>query len=65
MQKIFGDKPLEGSCPPCDWNELKKAAHAFEQLDVAHRWKDGSPALGDWTLAARKTLGDGGAIDLT
>ena len=31
---------------------------------VPHRWKDGSPALGAWTLAARKTLGHGGVIDL-
>lgn len=65
MQRIFGDKEIDGACPPCDWNDLKNAAHAFEALDVPHRWKDGSRALGDWTLAARKTLSEGGVIDLT
>lgn len=64
MQKIFSDKTLEGSCPPCDWSGLKKVAHACEELDVPHRWKDGSPALGDWTLAVRKALSSGGVIDL-
>lgn len=65
IQRIFGDKDLEGARPPCDWKDLKNAAHAFEELDVPHRWKDGSPALGNWTLAARKTLSAGGVIDLT
>jgi hypothetical protein len=65
MQKIFSDKTLKGSCPPCDWNDLKNAAQACEELDVPHRWKDGSPALGDWTLAARRTLSSGGVVDLT
>ena len=65
MQKIFSEKVLDGSCPPCDWNELKNAAQACEELDVPHRWKDGAAALGDWTLAARKTLRGGGVIDLT
>jgi hypothetical protein len=64
MQKIFSDKAVEGSCPPCDWNGLKNKAQAFEELDVPHRWNTGSPALGKWTLAARKTLKDGGKIDL-
>ncbi len=65
MQKIFRDKALDGACPPCDWSDLKKAAHVFEELDVPHRWTDGSPALGTWTLAARKSLSNGGVIDLT
>jgi len=64
MQKIFGDKAVEGSCPPCDWATLKQKAQACEELDVPHRWNDGSAALGQWTLAARKTLRDGGKIDL-
>lgn len=64
MQKIFGDKTLTGSCPPCDWTELKAKAHACEELDSPHRWSDGCPALGAWTLIARKTLMNGGAIDL-
>ena len=66
MQRIFGDKEVEGACPPYDWEDLKNnAAHAFEELDVPHRWKDGSPVLGDWTLAARKILSAGGVINLT
>ena len=64
MQKIFSDKTLEGSSPPCDWNDLKTVAQSCEELNVPHRWKDGSPALGAWTLAARKTLSSGGVIDL-
>lgn len=64
MQKIFSDKTLQGSCPPCDWDGLKQKAQAAEELDFPHRWIDGSPALGAWTLAARKTLSAGGAIDL-
>ena len=56
MQRIFGDKEVEGACPPCDWKDLKDAAHAFEELDVPHRWRGGSLALGEWTLAARKTV---------
>ena len=50
MQKIFSDKELDGACPPCDWNDLKNAAHACEELDVPHRWKDGSPRA--WRLDA-------------
>jgi len=65
MQKIFAEKALDGSCPPCEWNDLKKAAHACEELDVPHRWKGGSSDLGAWTLAVRKTLSTGGVIDLT
>lgn len=65
MQRIFRDKHVEGACPPCNWDELRNAAQSYEVLDVAHRWKDGSPGLGEWTLAARKTLSDGGVIDLT
>jgi DNA helicase-2/ATP-dependent DNA helicase PcrA len=64
MQKIFGDKTLDGSCLPCDWNVLKTKAHAYEELDFPHRWKDGCPALGTWTLAARKALMSGNPLDL-
>ncbi len=65
MQRIFGDKKVDGACPPCDWAALKDAAQAFEELDTPHRWKSGSATLGDWTLEARKTLRTGGTIDLT
>jgi hypothetical protein len=64
MQKIFGAKTLAGSFPPCDWTELKTSAQACEELDFPHRWNEGSPALGAWTLMARKTLMDGRPVDL-
>lgn len=59
MQKVFGDS--------CDWNwkDLSGQAHAFEQLDVPHRWANGCPHLGRWTLKAREALKTGGKVDLT
>lgn len=64
MQRIFSEKAVAGSAPACDWGALKGQSHACEELDFPHRWKDGCPALGAWTLAARKTLKDGGTLDL-
>jgi hypothetical protein len=64
MQDIFNEEPLEGSCPPCDWNELKRKAHAFEELGFPHRWVKGCPALGAWILTARNALKTGGQVDL-
>lgn len=64
MQDIFNEKPLVGSCPPCDWNELKRKAQAFEELDFPHRWVKGCPALGDWILMTRNALKAGGKVDL-
>jgi UvrD-like helicase C-terminal domain/AAA domain len=64
MQNIFTEKPLEGAGPPCDWNELKRKAHAFEELDFPHRWVKGCPALGAWVLTARNALKTGGKVDL-
>ena len=64
MQDIFEEKPLAASCPPCDWNELKTKAHAFERLDFPHRWVKGCPALGEWILEARTALMTGGKVDL-
>lgn len=46
------------------WNSLKNAG-AFTELEHPHRWKDGSPELGQWVLRARETLRTGGSIDLT
>jgi UvrD/REP helicase N-terminal domain len=63
MQKIFG-KNLDGASPAYDWDELKKSAHASEDLDFPHRWKKGCPDLGKWTLAARNALKGGGKLDL-
>lgn len=65
MQRIFKDKAVKGSNPAWNWEQLKTLADAVEKLDYPHRWKDGCPALGAWTLEARKTLRAGGAIDLT
>ena len=64
MQDIFNDKPLEGSCPPCDWNDLKKRAQAVEELDFPHRWMKSCPALGVWMLSARNALKTGSKVDL-
>jgi hypothetical protein len=64
MQKIFGDNGVPGSCPPCDWNQLKTSAHACEELDNPHRWTTGCTELGQWTLKAREVLKAGGQVDL-
>ena len=64
MQRIFKEKTLDGSSPPCDWGVLCSRAQAFERLDHPHRWKDGSRDLGNWTLRARELLRNGGRIDL-
>jgi hypothetical protein len=64
MQKIFKESARVSGCAPCDWDQLTRQAHAFEQLDFPHRWTGGCPQLGQWTLAARATLKTGGTIDL-
>jgi hypothetical protein len=64
MQKIFKDRTVRGTCPPCDWNNFTSQAQAFEQLDTPHRWSTGCSELGQWTLTARASLKAGGAIDL-
>jgi DNA helicase-2/ATP-dependent DNA helicase PcrA len=64
MQKIFKERARVSTCVPCDWDGLTRQAHAFEQLDVPHRWTSGCPQLGQWTLAARRALKTGGTIDL-
>ena len=55
---------LKGSHPPWEWEQLKDAADEFVELECPHRWKDGCPRLGEWTLNARKLLKSGGRIDL-
>jgi len=64
MQKIFRERFVLGVNPPCDWPQFIGQAQAFEQLDNPHRWSNGCPELGKWTLAARATLKAGGRIDL-
>lgn len=64
MQKIFRERASVTSCPPCDWDALTRQAELFEHLDFPHRWSDGCPDLGQWTLTARSALKTGGSIDL-
>ncbi|HEY5339189.1 MAG TPA: UvrD-helicase domain-containing protein, partial [Rhizomicrobium sp.] len=64
MQRIFREKTLTGSRPAWQWGDLVTSAQIHEQLDTPHRWKDGCPLLGQWTLRARATLMAGGTIDL-
>lgn len=46
------------------WADLCKRANRVEVLDHPHRWKDGSPELGQWILKARRTLQNGQPVDL-
>ena len=64
MQRIFDETTTGGTFAPCDWDSLKDQADALAQLDTPHRWSDGCQDLGRWTLAARRTLRAGGAVDL-
>lgn len=64
MQKIFSEKFVADSTRIYDWSDLTKKAHAFEQLDVPHRWASGCHELGKWVLYARELLKAGQSIDL-
>lgn len=64
MQRIFKEKVLAGSCPPCDWDALVSRAQVPERLDYPHRWDNGCPDLGKWTLNARERLKANERIDL-
>jgi hypothetical protein len=64
MQKVFPLREYAGGCAQLDWTALTHAAHAFEQLDVPHRWSDGCRLLGRWILDARTTLKNGGKVDV-
>jgi len=46
------------------WEEMKSAS-AYLELENPHRWRDGSPELGQWILRARQALRDGNPVDLT
>lgn len=65
MQRIFKEKSLKNSSPPWNWEKLQGTADSVAVLDYPHRWKDGCPELGAWTLNARKILKGGGPLDLT
>ena len=63
MQRIFGDGATAAETG-CDWEALKGAADSVAALDTPHRWSRGCPDLGRWTLDARRSLREGGAVDL-
>ncbi|MHB9099265.1 MAG: UvrD-helicase domain-containing protein [Syntrophales bacterium] len=65
VQRIYGSKKKVAiEADNQRWENLKQEADAFEELDVPHRWLDGSGALGQWILTARTTLRSGRSVDL-
>jgi hypothetical protein len=64
MQRIYRHKVLPDGRPGVAWEDFRQSADAYEELDTAHRWRDGCVELGDWTLEARRALKSGGSIDL-
>lgn len=64
MQRIYKDKVIPGGKAAADWLGFTRSAGAHEELDTPHRWNDGCPELGAWTLEARRVLKAGGQIDL-
>jgi superfamily I DNA/RNA helicase len=65
MQRIFGSrKGVEVDAGEQRWKDLKCGANVFDELDVPHRWSNGSELLGNWILKAREALQSGGQIDL-
>jgi hypothetical protein len=58
MQKIFKE------ANPYSWDGLVGSADRVDKLDHPHRWTQGCPELGKWTLKAREALKTGGKVDL-
>jgi DNA helicase-2/ATP-dependent DNA helicase PcrA len=58
MQKIFKE------ANPYSWDGLVGSADRVDKLDHPHRWTQGCPELGKWTLKAREALKNGGKVDL-
>ena len=46
-----------------NWGDLIKMG-AFAELEIPHRWEEGSLELGRWVMLARKSLMETGVIDL-
>jgi DNA helicase-2/ATP-dependent DNA helicase PcrA len=47
------------------WDDLKAQAEIYDELDRPHRWERvGTRKLGEWILKVRKSLKEGGKIDL-
>jgi hypothetical protein len=65
MQHIGGGaKSAARSGDTQRWADLKAQADVCEELDFPHRWNQNARRLGDWILAARLTLKQGGRLDL-
>ncbi|MHB8698683.1 MAG: UvrD-helicase domain-containing protein [Sulfuricaulis sp.] len=64
MQAIYTRKQDAGAWN-ARWTALQMIADRQVVLDVPHRWKKGSPKLGNWINNARAALKDGGQIDLS
>lgn len=63
MQAIFATG-RDREAQQLQWRHLVDVADTCEKLDKAHRWADGSPALGVWVLEQRERLYAGGCVDL-
>ena len=65
IQRVYGsNKKAEIDANLRQWEELKLKAGAFAELDMPHRWLEGSEPLGRWILAAREALRSGQMVDL-
>jgi len=65
IQMVYGsNKKVEIDANLRQWEELKLKAGAFAELDMPHRWLEGSEPLGRWILAAREALRSGQMVDL-
>lgn len=65
MQRIYvGTNRTAADADRQRW-EAMKSAGAYMELENPHRWRGGSPELGQWILRARQALRDGNPIDLT
>ncbi|HMM76016.1 MAG TPA: AAA family ATPase [Gammaproteobacteria bacterium] len=64
MQAIYarGQKAVDAA--RAQWDMLKTSG-TFGELTHPHRWRSGSPNLGDWILQARETLKSGGPVDIS
>jgi DNA helicase-2/ATP-dependent DNA helicase PcrA len=64
MQRIYHGGTAEAiRAAEAAWSALRESGIA-EELDTPHRWA-ADPSLGQWILAARSRLRDGGQLDLT
>lgn len=64
MQAIYGRGKKAVATSREQWDALKSSG-VSDVLKHPHRWRDGSPDLGDWILQARESLRSGGLIDLS